>query len=59
MGGYITFAGAQTFRFWYERKEFLPFVNRSAIAGILTTGIMRTLLFLAVRSCGYWSNIKR
>ena len=28
-------------------KEFLPFVNRSAI-GILTTGIMRTLLFLAV-----------
>ena len=29
-------------------KEFLPFVNRSAIAGILTTGIMRTLLFLAV-----------
>ena len=39
----------QTFRFWYEReKEFLPFVNRSAIAGILTTGIMRTLLFLAV-----------
>ena len=48
VGGYITFAGTQTFRFWYEREEFLPFVNRSAIAGILTTGIMRTLLFLAV-----------
>lgn len=29
-------------------KQYLPFVNQSAIAGILTTGIMRTLLFLAV-----------
>ena len=61
VGGYITFAGAhRLLDSGMKGKEFLPFVNRSAIAGILTTGIMRTLLFLAVLgSCGYWSNIKR
>ena len=49
VGGYITFAGAhRLLDSGMKGKEFLPFVNRSAIAGILTTGIMRTLLFLAV-----------
>lgn len=49
VGGYITFAGAhRILDSGMKGKEFLPFVNRSAIAGILTTGIMRTLLFLAV-----------
>ena len=46
---YITFAGAhRILDSGMKGKKFLPFVNRSAIAGILTTGIMRTLLFLAV-----------
>ncbi|SUM33337.1 Mn2+/Fe2+ transporter NRAMP family [Staphylococcus gallinarum] len=31
-----------------EGKSFLPFVNKAAVAGILTTGVLRTLLFLAV-----------
>ena len=49
VGGYITFAGAhRLLDSGMKGKEFLPFVNRSAIVGILTTGIMRTLLFLAV-----------
>ena len=49
VGGYITFAGAhRLLDSGMKGKEFLPFVNRSAIAGILTTGVMRTLLFLAV-----------
>ena len=47
VGGYITFAGAhRILDSGMKGKEFLPFVNRSAIAGILTTGIMRTLLEL-------------
>ena len=48
VGGYITFAAHRLLDSGMKGKEFLPFVNRSAIAGILTTGIMRTLLFLAV-----------
>ena len=49
VGGYITFAGAhRILDSGIKGKEFLPFVNHSAIAGILTTGVMRTLLFLAV-----------
>lgn len=49
VGGYITFAGAhRILDSGMKGKEYLPFVNRSAIAGILTTGVMRTLLFLAV-----------
>ena len=47
--GFITFAGAhRILNSGIKGKEYLPFVNRSAIAGVLTTGIMRTLLFLAV-----------
>ncbi len=49
VGGYITFAGAhRILDSGIKGKQYLPFVNESAIAGILTTGIMRTLLFLAV-----------
>ena len=48
VGGYITFAGAQNLRFRCRRKIILPFVNKAAVAGILTTGVLRTLLFLAV-----------
>ncbi len=48
VGGYITFAGAHRIldSGIKKGKQYLPFVNQSAIAGILTTGIMRTLLFL-------------
>ena len=49
VGGYITFAGAhRILDSGIKGPEYLPFVNRSAITGILTTGVMRTLLFLAV-----------
>lgn len=49
VGGYITFAGAhRILDSGIKGKTYLPFVNRSAIAGILTTGVMRALLFLAV-----------
>ena len=49
VGGYITFAGAhRILDSGIKGKSYLPFVNRSAVAGILTTGVMRTLLFLAV-----------
>ncbi|AVP37201.1 NRAMP family divalent metal transporter [Staphylococcus felis] len=49
VGGYITFAGAhRILDANIKGKEYLPFVNRSAITGILTTGVMRGLLFLAV-----------
>lgn len=49
VGGYITFAGAHRL---IDAKmtgiENLSFVSRAANYGILTTGIMRILLFLAV-----------
>ncbi|WP_086427640.1 NRAMP family divalent metal transporter [Staphylococcus cornubiensis] len=49
VGGYITFAGAhRILDAGIKGKDYLPFVNRSAISAILTTGIMRSLLFLAV-----------
>ena len=49
VGGYITFAGAhRILNSGIKGKEYLPFVNQSAISGILTTGVMRGLLFLAV-----------
>lgn len=49
VGGYITFAGAhRILDSGIKGKEYLPFVNRAAISGILTTGVLRTLLFLAV-----------
>ena len=52
VGGYITFAGAhRILDSGIKGKQYLPFVNQSAIAGILTTGIMRTLLFRGIRSC--------
>ena len=49
VGGYITFAGAhRLLEAGITGKGYIPFVNRAAISGILTTGIMRTFLFLAV-----------
>ncbi|NHM76642.1 NRAMP family divalent metal transporter [Staphylococcus sp. 11511212] len=49
VGGYITFAGAhRLLDADIKGENYLPFVNRSAIYGILTTGVMRALLFLAV-----------
>ncbi|SCS25581.1 NRAMP family divalent metal transporter [Staphylococcus caeli] len=49
VGGYITFAGAhRILDSGIKGKEYLPFVNRAAVSGILTTGVLRTLLFLAV-----------
>lgn len=49
VGGYITFAGAhRLLEAGIKGKHFIPFVNRAAISGILTTGVMRTFLFLAV-----------
>lgn len=49
VGGYITFAGAHRIMdSGIKGKDYLPFVNRAAISGILTTGVLRALLFLAV-----------
>lgn len=49
VGGYITFAGAhRILDSGIKGKDYLPFVNKAAISGILTTGVLRTLLFLAV-----------
>lgn len=49
VGGYITFAGAhRILDSGIKGKAFLPFVNKAAVAGILTTGVLRTLLFLGV-----------
>ncbi|MCU5746418.1 divalent metal cation transporter [Staphylococcus sp. SQ8-PEA] len=49
VGGYITFAGAhRILDSGIKGKHYLPFVNKAAISGILTTGVLRTLLFLAV-----------
>ena len=49
VGGYITFAGAhRLIDDGMVGKANLPFVSRAANLGILTTGIMRFCLFLAV-----------
>ena len=49
VGGYITFAGAhRLIEAGVTGKENLGFVSTAANLGILTTGVMRTLLFLAV-----------
>ncbi|AYX89992.1 divalent metal cation transporter [Staphylococcus cohnii] len=49
VGGYITFAGAhRILDSGIRGKHYLPFVNKAAISGILTTGVLRALLFLAV-----------
>lgn len=49
VGGYITFAGGhRLLDAGIVGKEHLPDVNRSAVTGILVTGVMRVILFLAV-----------
>lgn len=48
VGGYISFAGAhRLLDAGIKGQENLPQVNRSAVSGIVITGIMRTVLFLA------------
>jgi len=48
VGGYITFAGAhRLIAAGITGKENLTHVNRSAISGIMLTGLVRFLLFLA------------
>jgi Mn2+/Fe2+ NRAMP family transporter len=48
VGGYITFAGGhRLLDAGFSGVEALPSVSRSAITGILVTGTMRVLLFLA------------
>ncbi|SDW42339.1 Mn2+ and Fe2+ transporters of the NRAMP family [Marinococcus luteus] len=57
VGGYITFAGAhRMIDHGIRGRDALPLVTRAANFGILTTGVMRVLLFLAVLgvvSAGY------
>jgi len=49
VGGYITFSGAhRLLDAGIKGKESLPQVNRSAISGIVISGLMRCILFLAV-----------
>lgn len=49
VGGYITFAGGhRLLDAGVTGKENVSFVSRAANLGILTTGVMRVLLFLAV-----------
>lgn len=48
VGGYITFAGAhRLIDAGISGEEHLPEVNRGAVTGIILTGIIRFLLFLA------------
>lgn len=48
VGGYISFSGAhRLLDAGFGGKEQVSYVNRSAVGGIVITGIMRTLLFLA------------
>jgi Mn2+/Fe2+ NRAMP family transporter len=49
VGGYITFAGGhRLLDAGVVGKESLPDVNRAAVTGVVVTGIMRVILFLAV-----------
>ncbi|MFV9510048.1 NRAMP family divalent metal transporter [Tepidibacillus sp. LV47] len=49
VGGYITFAGGhRLLDAGITGEENIPYVNRASILGILVTGVMRVLLFLAV-----------
>ncbi|CAG7845569.1 hypothetical protein USB125703_01840 [Pseudoclavibacter triregionum] len=49
VGGYITYAGAHRFLDGgHAGVDHIPQVNRAALNGILVTGIMRYVLFLAV-----------
>jgi Mn2+/Fe2+ NRAMP family transporter len=48
VGGYISFAGAhRLLDAGVTGTQNLPQINRSAISGIVITGVMRTILFLA------------
>ena len=48
VGGYISFAGAhRLLDAGIKGKDQLPQVNRSAVSGIIITGTMRIILFLA------------
>ena len=48
VGGYISFAGAhRLLDAGIKGQENLPLINRSAVSGIVITGVMRTVLFLA------------
>ena len=48
VGGYISFAGAhRLLDAGIKGQENLPQINRSAVSGIVITGVMRTVLFLA------------
>lgn len=61
VGGYITFAGAhRLLDSGMKGKEFLPFVNRSAILWYINNWYYENIVIpCSIRSCGYWSNIKR
>jgi len=49
VGGYISFAGAhRLLDAGIKGQDNLPQINRSAVSGIVVTGIMRSVLFLAV-----------
>ncbi len=49
VGGYISFAGAhRLLAAGMKGKEHLPAVSNSAVSGIIITGIMRIILFMAV-----------
>ncbi|TDB80705.1 divalent metal cation transporter [Actinomadura sp. KC216] len=49
VGGYITYAGAhRMIESGLTGAEHVKQINRSAVTGILVTGLMRVLLFLAV-----------
>jgi Mn2+/Fe2+ NRAMP family transporter len=48
VGGYISFSGAhRLLDAGIKGPEYLPQINRSAVSGIVITGVMRTVLFLA------------
>jgi Mn2+/Fe2+ NRAMP family transporter len=48
VGGYISFAGAhRLIDAGIKGRENITYVNRSAVSGIIITGIMRTVLFIA------------
>jgi len=48
VGGYISFSGAhRLLDAGIKGPEHLPQINRSAVSGIVITGVMRTVLFLA------------
>jgi Mn2+/Fe2+ NRAMP family transporter len=48
VGGYISFAGAhRLIDAGIKGRENISYVNKSAVSGIVITGIMRTVLFIA------------